>query len=262
VFFEINGFTCFAATPGRPPDPERKSVLFVHGAGQDHSIWDLQTPYFAEHYRNVIALDLPGHGRSGGNPLPSIEAIGNWLMDVLTAMQLGTTAIVGNSLGSLAALAAAARHPDRVRALALIGVTVPMPVNELLLGAAKNNRGEAIDMLAKWSFSKSTLAADDPTRGSSLLQEARLLLEQTRPGVLYTDLKACEEYANGLIDAARVRCPALLILGEHDRLTPARRAAQLAETLPHVESVILHSCGHAMLAEQPNLVLNQLKRMV
>jgi pimeloyl-ACP methyl ester carboxylesterase len=262
VFFEVNGAACFADTAGQAADPAKKSVLFVHGAGQDHSIWDLQSGYFAAHDRNAIAVDLPGHGQSEGQALPSIEAIADWLMNALDAARIDGAAIVGNSLGSLAAIAAAARHPDRVRAIALIGVSVPMPVNETLLDAAKNNRGEAIDMLAKWSFSKSILADNDPTKGNALLQTARQMLERARPGVLYSDLKACDGYAAGLSDAATVRCPALLILGEQDKLTPARNATQLAQALPCAETVILPGCGHAMLAEQPDSVLDPLIRVV
>lgn len=262
MYFAIDGFAAYAETGSRPLVRAGKSILFVHGAGQDHSIWALQTRYFADQDCGVIAVDLPAHGRSEGEPLTTIEAIGDWLIDVLDAAGIGTAAIVGNSLGSLAAIAAAARNPARVRATALIGTSLPMPVSQDLLDAAKNNRQEAIDMLARWSFSKATLAGESPARGGSLLNSARQLLEQTRPGVLYTDLKACDQYAAGLQHAAQVRCPALLILGEHDRLTPARRATQLAETLPDAETVILEGCGHAMLAERPESVLEQLKRVV
>jgi pimeloyl-ACP methyl ester carboxylesterase len=221
MFFEINGVAGYAATGNRTPDPCRKSVLFVHGAGQDHSIWDLPTRHFAHQDCNVIAVDLPAHGRSAGAPLATVEAIADWLVEVLDAMGLGKTVLVGNSLGSLAALAVADRNLARVQAIALLGVTLPMPVNEVLLEAAKNNRHEAIEMLAQWSFSKSTLAGADPA---------------------LRDL--------------------LLILGEGDRLTLARSADRLAALLPHAETIMLEGCGHAMLAEQPDLVLNQLIRVV
>lgn len=261
MLLEINGFAAFAATGNRTPDPGRKSILFVHGAGQDHSIWDLPVRHFAEQDCNVIAVDLPAHGRSGGAPLATIEAIADWLIDVLDTLSLETAAIVGNSLGSLAAIAAADRNPTRVRAIALLGITLPMPVNEVLLEAAKNNRHEAIKMLTQWSFSKATLATADPALRGSLLSEARRQLERTGPGVLYADLSACNEYNPRPDRIAALRCPALLILGEGDRLTPARSATRLAELLPNAETVILEGCGHAMLAEQPDPVLDQLIRV-
>jgi len=262
MLFEINGQAAYAATGNRTPDPKKPTVLFVHGTGQDHSIWVLPTRYFARHDRNVLAVDLPGHGRSGGRPLESIEAIADWLMRVLDAAGLSEAAIVGHSLGSLAAIAAAACHPDRVRAIVLVGSTLPMPVSPALLEEAKHDRHEAIDMLTIWGFSKSALLGGSPTPGNWMLGTGRRLMERAGPGVIYTDLNACNQYSAGLEQAAAVRCPALLILGERDMLTPPRTATRLAELLPGAETVILKGCGHAMLAEQPDPVLDQLIRVV
>jgi len=262
MILQINGHAVYAATGNRTPDPAKPTGLFVHGTGQDHSIWVLPTRYFARHDRNVLAVDLPGHGRSGGSPLETVEAIADWLIEVLDAAGLDKAAIVGHSLGSLAAIAAAARHADRVRAIALVGSTLPMPVSEMLLEAAKNNRHEAIDMLTIWGYSKAAQLGGSPTPGNWMLGGGLRLMERAGPGVIYTDLKACNEYAGGLDQAAAVQCPALLILGERDMLTPPRTARRLAETLPDAETVILEGCGHAMLAEQPDPVLDQLIRVV
>ena len=262
MLFEINDQVVYAATGNRALDPAKATVLFVHGSGQDHSIWVLPTRYFARHDRNVLAVDLPGHGRSGGGPLETIEAIAGWLMEVLDAASVKQAAIVGHSLGSLAAIAAAAGHPDRVRAIALVGSTLPMPVSEVLLEAAGKDRHEAIDMLTIWGYSKSAQLGGSPTPGLWMLGGGQRLMERAGPGVIYTDLKACNEYADGNDQAATVRCPALLILGERDLLTPPRSARRLAEILPDAETVILEGCGHAMLAEQPDAVLDQLIKVV
>lgn len=260
--WEIDGAAAYAWTANRPLEGARKTVMFVHGTGQDHSIWVLPGRYFARHDRNVLAVDLPGHGRSGGPPLQSVEAIADWLASMLDAARLDEAAIVGHSLGSLAAIAAAARHPGRVRAIALVGSTLPMPVSGALLEEAKNDRHTAIDMLTYWGYSKSAQLGGNPTPGNWMLGAGRRLMERARPGVLHADLAACNAYTKGLEDAATVRCPALLILGERDRLTPARSAAALARTLPNAETVILEGCGHAMLAERPDPVLDQLIRVV
>jgi pimeloyl-ACP methyl ester carboxylesterase len=261
MFFAVNGTAVYAAGGGRALDPDRETVLFVHGTGQDHTIWALPTAYFARHDRNVLAVDLPGHGRSGGSPLGSVEEIADWPMAVLDAVEQKQAAIAGHSLGSLAAIAAAARHPRRVRAIALVGTALPMTVSARLLEAAQDNRHEAIDMLVNWGYSEDG-GGGAPEPGIPLREAGQRLLEQARPGVIYIDLKACDDYAAGLEHAAAVRCPALLILGERDRLTPARSARQLAATLPNAETAILEGCGHALLAEAPDAVLNQLLRVV
>jgi pimeloyl-ACP methyl ester carboxylesterase len=67
----VNRRKVFAATGGRPFDAALPTVIFLHGAGMDHTVWALQTRYFAHHGQGVLAVDLPGHGRSGGSALPT-----------------------------------------------------------------------------------------------------------------------------------------------------------------------------------------------
>lgn len=259
---EINGQEAYVATGSREPDPRKDTVVFIHGTGQDHTIWVLPTRYFARHDRNVLAVDLPGHGRSGGKPLKSVEAMADWVIQVLDAVGLSQAAVVGHSLGSLVAIAAAARHPERVRAIALVGVTVPMPVSEFLLDNAQNNRHEAIEMLNFWGYSKSAQLGGNATPGNWMLGCGMRLMEKAGPGVIYTDLNACNQYIEGLEHAARVACPALLILGERDMLTPVRSAVKVAAALPHAEKVVLEGSGHALLSEKPDPVLDQLISVV
>jgi pimeloyl-ACP methyl ester carboxylesterase len=258
----INGHKAFVATGNRVPDPKKETVLFIHGTGQDHSIWVLPTRYFARHDRNVLAVDLPGHGRSDGAALESVEAMADWLIEVLDAAGLETSAIVGHSLGSLVAIAAAARHPHRVRAIALVGTTAPMPVSDYLLERAKENKHEAIEMLNFWGHSKSAQLGGNATPGNWMLGSGLRLMEKAAPGVIYTDLMACNGYLEGVEHAKSVDCPTLLILGERDMLTPVRSAMKLANAFPNAEEVILEGSGHALLAERPDTVLDQLIRVV
>jgi pimeloyl-ACP methyl ester carboxylesterase len=262
VQLEINGHEVYVATGNREPDPQKETVLFIHGTGQDHTIWVLPTRYFARHDRNVLAVDLPGHGRSGGDPLESIEAMADWAVQVLDAAGISSAAVVGHSLGSLVAIATAARHPQRVRVIALVGVTVPMPVSGFLLDNAKEDKHEAIEMLNYWGYSKSAQLGGNATPGNWMLGGGLRLMEKARPGVIHNDLNACNKYIEGMDHAASIECPALLILGERDMLTPVRSAMRVAEALPNAEKAILEGSGHALLAERPDPVLDQLIRVV
>src|SRR2546423_14658764 len=76
---DVGGHSVYAYTGSRRFDPALPTVVFVHGAAHDHSVWALQSRYFAHHRRNVLAVDLPGHGRSGSDPLASVGAIAEWL---------------------------------------------------------------------------------------------------------------------------------------------------------------------------------------
>jgi pimeloyl-ACP methyl ester carboxylesterase len=181
---------------------------------------------------------------------------------VLDAAGLTDAAVVGHSLGSLVAVAAAALHPQRIRAIALIGTTVPMPVSDYLLERARENNHEAIEMLTFWGFSKSAQLGGNATPGNWMLGGGLRLIEKAKPGVIHTDLVACNEYREGLEHAKMVECPALLVLGERDMLTPVLSAMKLADALPNAEKVVLKGSGHALLAERPDTVSDQLIRMV
>ncbi len=258
----VNKHDVYAASGNRQPDPDLETVVFIHGTGQDHTIWTLPARYFVRHGKNVLAVDLPGHGRSGGTPLESVEALSDWIIDVLDVAGLSTAAVVGHSLGSLVALATAARYPDRVRAIALLNITVPMPVSEVLLDSARKNEHTVIDLLNTWGHSKSAQLGGNATPGNWMLGAGARLMEKAGPGVIFADLSACNDYTGGLGHAAAVKCHALLILGERDMLTPSRSAKKVIATLPDAETVILEGAGHALLAERPDPVLDQLIRIV
>ena len=258
----IDGRSGYIGTGGREIDTARESVVFVHGAGQNHTIWVLPTRHFVRKGFNVLAVDLPGHGRSAGPCLSSIEQMADWIAKLLRVAGLARAGLVGHSMGSLVALATAARHPDRVRALALVGTAAPMPVNDALLSASAANEQTALEMLTFWGHSATAHLGGSPTPGMWMLGCGLRLLEEAGEGVVHTDLNACNAYAGGLEDATRVGCPTLLILGERDAMTPVRATHALVAAIPNVETVVLPGSGHALLSERPDPVLDALIRIV
>ncbi|MEP6679453.1 MAG: alpha/beta fold hydrolase, partial [Betaproteobacteria bacterium] len=220
----VGGHDVYAYTASRAFEHTQPSVVFVHGAANDHSVWALQSRYFAHHGFNALAVDLPGHGRSGGPALASVEALADWLGAFVAAVGIPQAALVGHSLGSLAALEAAARGSARVTHLALLGSAAPMPVADALLAAAKADDHVALEMINGWSFSAAKQLGGNRLPGVWMAGNAMRLLERASRGILHTDLAACNAYANGLAAARGVRCPSLLIVGERDLMAPPRSA--------------------------------------
>jgi len=256
--FAVDGKRAYAYTAGRKLDPGLASVAFVHGAANDHSAFLLQSRYFAYHGCNALALDLPGHGRSAGPPLASIGALADWVARALDAAGVVQAALVGHSMGSLVVLECAARHPDRVRALALIGTSAPMPVGEVLMNAAREDRHDALDMLNIWGHSAPAQIGGNTAPGMWMTGAYLRLLERAKPQVLHIDLNACAEYADGASSAAKVKCPTLFILGSRDMMTPLRGAKDLRGAIAGNRTVILEGAGHALTAERPDAVLDAL----
>lgn len=252
----------FAATGGRPFDPALPTVVFVHGAGMDHTVWALQSRYLAHHGRGVLAVNLPGHGRSDGPPLTTIEDMADWLAEVLEAAGVESAAFIGHSMGAIAALSCAARHPDRVRALLLLGSAPAMPVHPDLLAAAKADAHDAIDMVNAWAHGGAAHRGGHPLSGTWLIGGGNRLLERAAPGVLHADLAACNAYADGLADAAKVACPTLVVMGQGDRMTPAKAGAKLVEAIAGARGQVIPGAGHMMMTEQPDATLDAIKAEV
>ena len=263
---ELNGHSAFAYTGGKPFDAALPCVVFIHGAQNDHSVWGLQSRWFAHHGFAVLAVDLPGHGRSAGKPLPSIEDLADWIELLMERVGAGETTknvtLIGHSMGSLTALECAARHPARIARVALVGTAVPMPVSDALLGAAKDKEPKAIGMINTWSHSPRGTTGGNTVPGMWLLGTSKRLMERQKPGVLHNDLADCNAYTHGMDAAISVACQALIISGSKDMMTHPKAAAKLASNIRDVRSITLDGAGHALMAEQPDAVLDALRSFI
>src|SRR5689334_420161 len=168
----VDGRKVFAATGGVSFDPQKPAVIFLHGAGFDRTAWLLQSRWFAHHGRSVLAVDLPGHGRSEGEPLASIETMAVWTNQLIDASGAESVALVGHSMGALVSLETAARQPAKVRALGLLGVAVEMPVHPEMLESAAANTGKVRELMAFWGIGRTMQSATAPSPGLSLVHSS------------------------------------------------------------------------------------------
>ncbi len=246
----------FVSSYGQPHRAGARTVVLIHGAGMDHTVWALQGRHLAFHGWNALAVDLPGHGRSRALPaLPSIEAIADWLAPLIAANSALPVTLIGHSLGALAALATAARHPDRVAALCLLGAAPRMPVHPELLALAAAHDPKAVELMCDWAFGPRGLIGGNPQPGGWLQGNARALLRRGDPAVLSVDLAACDGYAAGAEHAGAVRCPALVVIGAADRMTPPKAGKQLAGLIPGAVTASIGGAGHMMMVEHPDTTL-------
>lgn len=256
--FTVDGRQAFVYTAAHALDPAKPSVVFAHGGGLDHSWFGLQSRYFGYHGCNALALDFPGHGRSAGPPIGSVVEMADWLMRVLDAAKIDKASVVGHSMGSLVALECAARHPQRIERIALLGIAYPMKVSDAFLKAAQENRHDAYDMETIWGHAPQVPLGGNPNPGMWMYGDTLARLERLAPGVLYSDLKACHEYAGGEAAAAKVKCPVLFILGRRDQMTAPRSGLAFAQTVPGAQVVQIAPSGHSLMAESPDAVLDAL----
>ncbi|MCV2360869.1 alpha/beta hydrolase [Paucibacter sp. TC2R-5] len=260
----VNGFEAFAYTGGKPLDPALPAIVFIHGALNDHSVWTLLARWFAHRGHAVLAVDLPGHGRSAGPVLNSIADLADWVWALLDAAGVPQkAALVGHSMGSLIALEAAARQPARASHLALLATAYPMKVSEALLNTAAAQPDKAIAMVNQFSFSSWASKPSYPgpgawLQGGEMALKRRIQGRQTEVNLFEHDFRLCDAYSGGLEAAAKVKAPSTLILGARDQMTAPKQSKTLAEALPSAKTVMLPA-GHSLMSEVPDALLAALR---
>ncbi len=270
---DVQGHSAYCYTGGKPFDTAKPTVVFIHGVVNDHSVWVLQSRYFAHHGFNVLALDLPGHGKSGGDCPKTVEEAAAWVLALLDAAQVKTAALVGHSWGSLIALHAASLAPERVSQLALLGTAFPMKVSPALMDATENAPQQAIDMVN--TFSHSTLSPPPSCYGPGtwLYGGSRALMRRVLAGnphenVFRIGFGACNSYQGALaameiwnksakIAVEPARAATLFIAGALDQMTPPK-AAQALIAAAHNAQTVQVPAGHNMMTEAPEETLKAL----
>ncbi|MFP3914679.1 MAG: alpha/beta fold hydrolase [Actinomycetota bacterium] len=227
------------------------TVTFLHGAGMDHTVWRFQTRWLAQRGWNVIAPDLPGHGRSGGEPFTTVPEWAEWLAGYLHAAATAPVAVVGHSLGGLVAVEVAARQPGWLERVVLVGAGARMPVHPALMAAAGEDLPRAAAFIAGWSLPPAHTGGH-PEPGTWEWGGIYRLVERSRPGVLSADLAASASY-DATSRLGDVRVPTLVLRGEADRMVSRAAAGELAAGMAEARSVTIPGAGHQPMVQCPRV---------
>jgi pimeloyl-ACP methyl ester carboxylesterase len=245
---------------GKAHQPNRTTLVFIHGAQHDHSVWILQSRYFAHHGYNVVAVDLPGHGRSTSALCNTVESMAQEVLKQLDRIGVEQFIPIGHSMGSLIALELSAIAAKRIPSLCLVGTSAPMKVSDALLNLIRNDEAAAMVQINAWSNSTIAQHPGNPGPGfSTYIQNLRLMQRQNR-GVLLNDFVACNAYEMGPDRAAQFDKPCLIVQGSSDAMTPLKAAIKLQQAFPKPAQLIaIEKAGHAVMAERPDAVLHAIK---
>ena len=232
---------------------EKPPIVLIHGAGGTHLYWPSEVRRLPG-YR-VLALDLPGHGKSGGRGYQSISSYTKAVVAWLEATHLHHAVFVGHSMGSAICLSLALDYPEYIKGLGLVGAAARLPVNPQILenAASPTTFFNAIEMVVGYAFSRQ--ASPD------LVETAARRMAETRPSVLHGDFLACNAF-DVTVRVTEIHQPTVVICGEEDRMTPLRQSQFLATSLPDARLESIPLAGHMVMLEQPQLVADTLSRFL
>lgn len=250
-------------TGGVVADEAAPTVVLVHGAGMDGTVWAQQTRFLSMRGVRALSIDLPGHGQSEGAAISTVGSMADWLVRVLDELGVTDVVIAGHSMGTFIALEVATRFPKLVKSVALYGTATGMPVHPDLLDAADHDVARAGALMTGWSHASTSRIGLNPTPGMWMTGGVSALIERSKPGVLLNDLNACANYDEAEARAASITCPAMVTIGRQDKMTPAKSGRAMAKAMvrsSQVEVIELPNAGHMMITEEPKVVRESLLR--
>ena len=259
----IDSANYYAYSASHEPQDDKETIIFIHGTAMDHTVWALQSRYFAYHGFNIYAIDLPGHGLSEGEPMDRIEDYSAWVVDIMSHCKGHQFHLVGHSMGALIALQAAAQYGAQqppLISLSLVGFSYPMAVTPMLLDAARDNPSAAYAMMTQWSHTSPIGGEPNPGFWSPGGQMS--MMENSRDGAVFTDLTACNNYQGGPDAFSKVHCPILFLSGVQDKMAPCALAKAEAEKNDNADIVMIPNCGHSIMSESPDSVRDALNAFI
>ena len=234
-------------------DPDRKTLILIHGAGGDHLSWPTQLRRLSS-YR-VYTPDLPGHGKSRGHGLQRIPAYGETILEWIRALRLPKVILAGHSMGGAIALWLAINHPELMHGLVLMSTGATLPVNLSLIEELATQVGfpTTVDNIMRWSFSSRIEPA--------LVENVKKHMLKLRPSVVAGDFRACDKFdLSERLD--QVAVPAKILVGNEDKMTPLRFSEELVEGIQDAELDVIQGAGHMLPLEQPDGVAKTVRKFM
>ncbi len=230
-------------------DPQKESLVFIHGAGGNSLVW-LHQLEGLEVGANLIALDLVGHGKTKGGPVSSIGEYGSWLAMLLREAFGEKVIVVGHSMGGAVAMDVATKERERLKGLVLLATGPRLKVAPQFLEGLKGDFENTVKRIMKYAYRKDI---DQKT-----LDEGVDLMLSTGKDVVYNDFFACDNF-DITQRLSEIQQPALILVGDQDRLTPLKLSTELLEGLPKGRLSKIPDSGHMLMTERPFLVNREIQ---
>lgn len=219
----------------------RPDVIFIHGSGAEHTVWELQYENLQDRF-NLFALDLPGHGASGGSGEQDIAAYVEWIRKFITALDLKMPVLVGHSLGAALCLSFAIRYGKMLRAIVPLSGGVRMPVNPMILDGFRKDPTATVNMTWKFAVAKQNR--------EKLAYRLEKNLGNLKPEISIGDFLACDKL-DIADEIAKIKIPVLIVCGAEDKMTPVANCQFMQERIDGARVVVLENAGHMGMLENP-----------
>ena len=231
----------------------RPPIVLIHGAGGTHLHWSPQSRRIPG--QRIYALDLPGHGKSGGLGSQSVADYARSVVEFLDALGFNQAVIVGHSMGSAIALTLALDHPRRVAGLGLVGSGARLRVASAILEGSSSAETfpAVVKLINDLEFG--------PYVNPRMKELAAQRMLEIRPSVLHGDFSACNQF-DVMARLGEIKTPTLILCGAEDQLTPVKYSEYLQSHIAGARLVAFPGAGHMVMLEEPIAVAKELGEFV
>ncbi len=234
----IKGIGCVLG----PEEPvlDRKTVVFVHGAGGSHHVWTQQVEYLSKKF-NAVAVNLPGHGLGQRGGETTIEGYVEAVKDLLDGLGLERTVLAGLSMGGAITQTFALKYPDRLTGIILFSTGARLKVMPQIFDMILNNYEGYLKFLPQFAFASST-----PQEVWEPVVDQR---RNRDPEVVHGDFQACDRF-DFMERIKEINLPCLIFSGTEDKLTPTKYQDFLHENIKGSKLVRYENAGHMLNLEK------------
>jgi pimeloyl-ACP methyl ester carboxylesterase len=225
-----------------PLDPEKSTIVFIHGAGGSSLFWQAQVKGLVAR-ANTIAIDLPGRGRSGNEGRNTVEDYAEAVVVFIKEINAPNPIPCGLSMGGAVTQQLLLDYQDLFKAGVLISTGSRLKVTPVIFETIEKDYHEFVNMIGKLAASKNT----DPGLVEPFQQDTARCKAETTHG----DFRACDSFdaSNHL---SSIEVPVLVVTAEDDRLTPPKYGDFLEKHIKNASRAHIKDAGHIVPIEKPD----------
>jgi pimeloyl-ACP methyl ester carboxylesterase len=245
MLLSLNGKNLKIVEPEIRGSEREPSLLFIHGAGCNASVWKEQSNYFTGKHLAYL-MDLPGHG--GSSPEGEDRILSYTECVRLTASSLFSSrpfVLVGHSMGGAVALEMGIHPPKNLAGMVLVGTGSRLTVTRAIFQMIREDLDVFFQTITQFAFA--------PGATREVRENFIHAVRDCRPTVLFNDFKACDSF-DVRDRLEKIHLPVLILCGAEDQLTPTKYSAYLHEKIEASRLVIVPQAGHLVMAEQPEIM--------
>ena len=212
-------------------------LIFIHGSGGSGESWRYQ----ANHFKNAIAVDLPGHPE--GELPDTVDSYVDWLHDYVLKMDLQDLVLVGHSLGGGIALLYSLKYPERLKGVVTVGSGARLRVHPMTLEMLEK------EIETPGQFGEfAALSLDLVEKGFADVLKQRTI--ENGPAVMLNDMRACDRF-DVMDRLGEIQVPLLALCGDQDMMTPPKYSSFMVNSIKGAKAEIIPGGTHMVLAEKP-----------